>query len=137
MPARIAACLLPALLALPAPARAGASNSLMDVSPDGARLLVANADNGTVSVVDTAARKVLHEIAVGDKCEGVTWLGNGPLAAVTVYREDRVVFLDAAAGKVLQKLPVPNEPYGVVATKRDPPPVGLLSKELSVVHQVG
>jgi YVTN family beta-propeller protein len=118
MSARIAACLLPALLALAAPtARGGASNSLMDVSPDGKRLLVANADNGTVSVVDTAARKVLHEIPVGDKCEGVTWLGNGPLAAVTVYREDRVVFLDAAAGKVVEKLPVPNEPYGVVATK--------------------
>jgi YVTN family beta-propeller protein len=115
MPARIAACLLPALLT-PA-ARAGSSNSLMDVSPDGARLLVANADNGTVSVVDTAARKVLHEIPVGDKCEGVTWLGNGPLAAVTVYREDRVVFLDAAAGRVLEKLPVPNEPYGIVATR--------------------
>ncbi|HZY86233.1 MAG TPA: hypothetical protein VFE78_15475, partial [Gemmataceae bacterium] len=118
MSARIAACLLPALLALPAPvARAGTSNSLMDVSPDGKRLLVANADNGTVSVVDTAARKVLHEIPVGDKCEGVTWVGNGPLAAVTVYREDRVVFLDAAAGKVVEKLAVPNEPYGIVATK--------------------
>ncbi|HZY88718.1 MAG TPA: hypothetical protein VFE78_28095, partial [Gemmataceae bacterium] len=56
-------------------------------------------------------------IPVGDKCEGVTWVGNGPLAAVTVYREDRVVFLDAAAGKVVEKLPVPNEPYGIVATK--------------------
>ena len=61
MSARIAACLLPALLALPAAAaRAGTSNSLMDVSPDGKLLLVANADNGTVSVVDIAARKVLH-----------------------------------------------------------------------------
>jgi len=118
MSARIAARLLPVALALLAPAaRAGTSNSLMDVSPDGKRLLVANADNGTVSVVDTAARKVLHEVPVGDKCEGVTWVGNGPLAAVTVYREDRVVFFDAGSGKVLDKLPVPNEPYGVIATK--------------------
>ena len=36
-----------------ASANAGTSNSLMDVSPDGTRLLVANADNGTVTVVDT------------------------------------------------------------------------------------
>ena len=117
MTARSAVRLFLAVLLSATPALAGSSNSLMDVSPDGARLLVANADNGTVSVVDTAARKVLHEIPVGDKCEGVTWLGNGPLAAVTVYREDRVVFLDAAAGRVLEKLPVPNEPYGIVATR--------------------
>jgi YVTN family beta-propeller protein len=118
MSARIAARLLPAVLALLAPAaRAGTSNSLMDVSPDGRRLLVANADNGTVSVVDTAARKVLREVPVGDKCEGVTWVGNGPLAAATVYREDRVVFFDAESGKVVEKLAVPNEPYGIVATK--------------------
>jgi YVTN family beta-propeller protein len=89
----------------------------MDVSPDGARLLVANADNGTVSVVDTAARKVLHEVAVGEKPEGVAWIGDGPLAAVTVYREDQVVFLDTAAGKVVGQLRVPNEPYGIVATR--------------------
>src|SRR5437588_10648983 len=86
-------------------AHAGSSNSLMDVSPDGTRLLVANADNGSVSVVDTAARKVLHEVSVGDKPEGVTWIGPGPLAAVTVYNDDRVVFLDTAAGKVIHRLP--------------------------------
>src|SRR6516165_5935141 len=79
--------MLPACGLVPV-ARAGSSNSLMDVSPDGTRLLVANADNGTVTVVDTAARKVLHEIAVGEKPEGVTWIGNGPQAAVTAYHED-------------------------------------------------
>jgi YVTN family beta-propeller protein len=110
------ACVL-AVLHCGAPAFAGSSNSLMDVSPDGGRLLVANSDNGTVTVVDTAARKVLHEIAVGDKPEGVAWIGAGPLAAVTVYREDRVVFLDAAAGKVVARLAVANEPYGIVATR--------------------
>src|SRR2546426_220877 len=39
-----------------APAIAG-SNSLMSVTPDGRWLLVANADNGSVSVVDTSSRK--------------------------------------------------------------------------------
>jgi YVTN family beta-propeller protein len=99
------------------PVRAGSSNSLMDVSPDGRRLLVANADNGTVTVLDTEARKVLHEVPVGDKPEGVTWIGSGPLAAVAVYHENQVVFLDASAGKVVHKLPVAAEPYGIVATR--------------------
>jgi YVTN family beta-propeller protein len=110
------ACVLVVLLPA-APALGGSSNSLMDVSPDGGRLLVANSDNGTVTVVETAGRKVLHEIAVGDKPEGVAWIGTGPLAAVTVYREDRVVFLDAAAGKVVGRLAVANEPYGIVASR--------------------
>ncbi|HJT77323.1 MAG TPA: hypothetical protein VJ739_09005, partial [Gemmataceae bacterium] len=55
------------LLVLPAPARAGTSSSLLDVSPDGTRLLAANRDNGTVTVVDTAARKALREVAVGEE----------------------------------------------------------------------
>jgi YVTN family beta-propeller protein len=119
MPSRSVACLvLGALLLVLGPAaRAGSSNSLLDVSPDGERLLVANRDNGTVSVVDAVNRKVLREIAVGDEPESVTWIGDGPLAAATVYREDLVVIFDAAEGKVLHKLPVADEPYGLVATR--------------------
>jgi YVTN family beta-propeller protein len=96
---------------------AGSSNSLMDIAPDGSRLLVANGDNGTVTVVDPTTNKVLREIAVGDKPEGVTWIGNGPLAAVTVYREDSVAFVDTAKGEIVEKLRVANEPYGIVATQ--------------------
>jgi YVTN family beta-propeller protein len=99
------------------PAQAGSSNSLMDLTPDGKRLLVANADNDSVTVVDAATNKALREIAVGDKPEGVTWIGNGPLAAVTVYREDRLAFVDTDAGKIVEKLRVPSEPYGIVALK--------------------
>ncbi|HWG47137.1 MAG TPA: hypothetical protein VN688_30515 [Gemmataceae bacterium] len=98
-------------------AQAGSSNSLMDITPDGNRLLVANADNDSVTVVDATTNKVLHEIVVGDKPEGVAWIGNGPLAVATVYREDRVAFIDTAAGKIVEKLRVPNEPYGIVVTK--------------------
>jgi YVTN family beta-propeller protein len=93
------------------------SNSLLDVSPDGTRMLVTNSDNGTVTVVDTNTRKALREIEVGEKPEGVTWIGNGPLAAVTVYREDRVVFFDTDTGKIIKRLAVPTEPYGIVANR--------------------
>jgi YVTN family beta-propeller protein len=116
MSLRVPACFLVCFLAV-SPLRAGSSNSLMDVSPDGSRLLVANADNGTLSVLDTLARKVLHEIPVGDKPEGVTWIGSGPLAAVTVYHDNQVVFLDTALGKVVHKLRVAAEPYGIVTTR--------------------
>src|SRR5947209_1997403 len=105
------------LLAVSPALFAGSSNSLLDVSADGTRLIVANPDNGTVTVIDTAARKALREIKVGDKPEGVTWIGTGLLAAVAVYHEDQVVFIDTASGKVVKKLAVADEPYGIVASK--------------------
>jgi YVTN family beta-propeller protein len=79
--------------------------------------LVANRDNGTVTVVDTAARKAVRQISVGAEPEGVTWIGAGPLGAATVYREDRVVFFDSRDGRVLERLSVPAEPYGIVSNR--------------------
>lgn len=116
MTRRTAALFLIAVLGVFPAARAGTSNSLMDVSPNGT-LLVANPDNGSVTVVDTAARKALREIEVGEKPEGVCWLGAGPLAAVTLYRENAVVLLDARDGKIIHKIKVPHEPYGLVANR--------------------
>lgn len=106
-----------ALFCPSASSRAGSSNSLMDVSPDGAWLLVANPDNGTVTVVDVSARKAVREITVGVKPEGVCWIGAGPLAAATVYHEDRVVFFNAQDGRIIKQITVPDEPYGIIANK--------------------
>jgi YVTN family beta-propeller protein len=113
--------------ALPAAAWAGTSNSLLDVSPDGSLLLAANADNASVTVVDLKAGKALREIKVGREPQGVTWIGNGPLAAVTCYRDDRVVIFDAHAGRVLARLPVAAEPYGIVSDR--------LGKRAWVTHE--
>jgi YVTN family beta-propeller protein len=104
-------CLTPAL-------HAGSCNSLLDISPDGTRLLVTNRDNRSVTVVDTTANRALREVSVGDEPEGVTWIGDGPLAAVTVYRKNRVVVFDTRDGNVLHSISVAAEPYGIVA-KRD------------------
>ncbi|HVK07324.1 MAG TPA: hypothetical protein VM597_00970 [Gemmataceae bacterium] len=105
------------LLATAAPVVAGPSNSLIDLTPDGSKLLAANTDNGTVTVVDLKARKALKEIAVGDHPEGVAWIGAGPVALVSVYKDDKLVFVDTEAGKVVATLKCEAEPYGVVATK--------------------
>src|SRR5687767_5550246 len=99
------------------PALAGSSSSLLDVSPDGGRLLVANTDSGTVTVVDLKARKAVGEVVVGDHPEGVAWAGGGPLAVVTAYGDDAVLLLDTDQRKVLHTLTVDDEPYGVVTTR--------------------
>lgn len=112
---RLAALLV--LFAWAAPAAAGGSNGLMAVSADGARLLVANPDSGTVSVVDLPGRKNLGEIPVGDHPEGAVWVPGRPLGLVTVYGDDAVKFLDTAERKVVFTLKVADEPYGIVTTR--------------------
>jgi len=102
---------------LPSVAGAGVSNSLMDISPDGKWLLAANADSGSVTLIDTAARKAVREIKVAGKPEGVTWIGAGPLAAVTLYHESRLAFVDTQTGNILARLAVAAEPYGIVSDK--------------------
>jgi YVTN family beta-propeller protein len=104
-------------LALALPASAGISNSLLDVTPNGKLLVVANTDADSVSVVDAKGRKLLHEIAVGDHPEGVSWVGNGPLALVTLWGADKLVFANAETGRVVGSLAVDDEPYGVVVTR--------------------
>ncbi len=95
-------------------ARAGSSNSMLDVSPDGKFLLAANADNGTVTVINVALRKAVREIPVGLKPEGVAWIGNGPTAVVALYGDRQVVFFNAETGTIVHRLEVKAEPYGIV-----------------------
>jgi YVTN family beta-propeller protein len=106
--------LFAALLAAPA---AAGSSGLLAVSADGKRLLAANTDSGTVSVIDLTTRAKVAEVAAGDHPEGVAWVPGGPLAVATVYGDDAVLILDAAAGKVVATIPVADEPYGVVVTR--------------------
>jgi len=53
------------------------------LSSDGTRLLVANQTAGSVSLVDTASGKVLHELATGDKPAGVAISSDGTRGVVT------------------------------------------------------
>jgi YVTN family beta-propeller protein len=98
------------------PVFAGSSNSLLDVSPDGSRLAVANTDTGTVSVVDLKQRKKLAEFPCGDHPEGVAWAGDSTTFLATVYGDDCVHFYHAEKGHQLT-LKVDDEPYGIVTTK--------------------
>jgi hypothetical protein len=72
---------------------AGKSSSLMDISTDGKLLVCTNRDNGTASVVDLQSHRKLHEIPLGAKPEGVTFLGDSHTVAAAVYAEDTIIFL--------------------------------------------
>ncbi len=105
-----------AALLLASPVLAGSSNSLLDVSPDGTRLAVANTDTGTVSVVDLTTRKKLAEFKCGDHPEAVSWVADTGVFLATVYGDDKLMWFDAVKGH-LASLTVDGEPYAVVVTK--------------------
>jgi YVTN family beta-propeller protein len=96
-------------------ALAGSSNSLLDISTDGRWLATANRDNGTVSLVDLSTGDVVHQVPVGKKPEGVTFLGPTHHVAATVYADDKVVLIDAPSGQKLGEVDVFDEPYGIVS----------------------
>lgn len=100
---------------IPSIANADTSNSLLDVSRDGALIACSNRDNGTVSLIDAATRKVTHEVSVGHKPEGVTFLGATHRIAVAVYADDKIVLVDGDTGVVQGEIAVFDEPYGVVS----------------------
>lgn len=107
-------CLI--LFSLPVKIQAGTSNSLLDVSPDGTRLLVANTDRGTVTAVDLAARKAIVELPAGDSPEAAAWINNHQ-GVVAVYGDDVLVFFDIEKKQITHILQVPDEPYGIVTTR--------------------
>ncbi len=110
-------CLLVCCVLCVSNARAGTSNSLMDISTDGRLLVCSNRDNGTLSVVDLQTHQKLREIEVGHYPEGVSFIGDSHTVAVAVYAEDRVLFVDAESSKVLGSVDVFDEPYGVVSNR--------------------
>jgi YVTN family beta-propeller protein len=103
------------VLAVASPAFAGSANSLLDVSADGGRLLVANTDSGTVTVVNLKSKTVHCELPAGDHPEAAAWAGN--VGLVAVWGDDRLLFLDADKKAITHILPVDDEPYGLVTTK--------------------
>src|SRR5205085_9996123 len=105
------------LLAATSSLSAGTSNSLLDVSPDGRFLLAANADNGSVTVVDLLDRKIVREIPVGAKPESAAWIGNGPLAAAALYRDRQIVLFNVETGDIANRIDVKAEPYGLVVNQ--------------------
>lgn len=114
---RVTFALLAILLATASPLFSGSSNSLLDISSDGRYLACSNRDSGTVTVVDLSAGKNLHEVKVGSKPEGVSFLGGSYTLAVAAYASDKIVFVDVANGETLGETEVFDEPYGVVSNR--------------------
>ena len=92
----------------------GARPMGMQLSADAATLFVANGRGGTISVVDTATRKVARTIVqVGARPWGLALTADGKTLFSANGPSNDVSVIDVAAGKVTQKIKTCRSPWGL------------------------
>ena len=93
--------------------RVGNGSEGFDVSPDGKEIWVANAQDGTLSVIDIAAKKVVATLAT--KTLGANRLKFTPDGRrVLVSSGPELVILDAAKRNVIKRIPIGHGSGGVL-----------------------
>ena len=102
-----------------APAQSAENSDRSPVSlaifQSGNRLVTANQTSGSVSLVDTTTRKVLHELPTGDKPAGIAVTADGKTAVVSHWYGYDVAVLKIEGDRlsVLGRIEVGPEPRGV------------------------
>jgi YVTN family beta-propeller protein len=86
-----------------------------DVSPDGKEIWVANAGDGTVSIIDIASKRVTQtlEANVGG-ANRLRFTPDGKLAVISALRGPDVTVIDSATRKILQRIAVGHGAAGIV-----------------------
>jgi YVTN family beta-propeller protein len=93
--------------------RVGNGSEGFDVSPDHKEIWVANAQDGTLSVIDIAAKKVVATLAT--KTQGANRLQFSPDGRrVLVSSGPELVVLDAATRQVIKRIPIGHGSGGVL-----------------------
>jgi len=84
------------------------------VSSDGALLYVVCEQSDSLIVVDTVARRVVDEIAVGSRPQDVFVSPDGKRLYVTNRFSASLTVIDVASRRTVAEIPVGHEPHGVV-----------------------
>ena len=94
--------------------RVGDGSEGFDVSPDGKEIWVANAQEGTVSIIDVAGKQVKQTLAadVGG-ANRLKFTPDGKLVFVSSLRRPDVTVIDAATQKTVKRIPVGSGAAGI------------------------
>jgi YVTN family beta-propeller protein len=86
-----------------------------DVSPDGRELWAANSHDGTISVVDIGAKKVLETLSLGTKfANRLKFTPDGKRVLVSDLGTGELVILDAAARRELKRISLGRGAAGIL-----------------------
>jgi YVTN family beta-propeller protein len=94
--------------------RVGSGSEGFDVSPDGKEIWVANAGDGTVSIIDVASKQVKQTLAVDVAgANRLKFTPDGKLAFISSLRRPDVTVIDAATHKTIKRIPVGHGAAGI------------------------
>lgn len=86
-----------------------------DVSPDRREFWAANSGDGSVSIIDTAAKKVVQTLDVRTKrTNRLKFTADGKLVLISDVSDNGLVILDAASRKEVKRLNLGRQPEGIL-----------------------
>jgi len=87
----------------------------IDISPDGLEVWAANSGDGTVSIIDTATKRVKQTIDVGTKHSNrVKFTPDGKRALISDIATGELVVVDVAARTVVKRLKLGTSAEGIL-----------------------
>ncbi len=85
-----------------------------DVSPDGKEIWVANAQDGTISIIDSSAKKVVETLMANvSRANRLKFTPDGKLVVISSLGGAEVVVLDSASRKEVRRIPVGHGAAGI------------------------
>jgi YVTN family beta-propeller protein len=95
--------------------RVGNRSEGFDVSPDGKEIWVANAEDGTISVIDASAKKVTETLAANVRgANRLKFTLDGHRVLVSSLGGADLVVLDAATRKEVKRIPLGHGAAGIL-----------------------
>lgn len=93
----------------------GRGSEGFDVSPDGKEIWVANADDGTVSIIDVATKKVVDTLAANVKgANRLKFTLDGKLAFISSLRKPDIAVFDRVTRKEVKRIKVGSGAAGIL-----------------------
>ncbi len=94
--------------------RVGSGDEGFDVSPDGKEIWVANAHDGTVSIIDVASKRVTDTLAADVKgANRLKFTPDGKLVFISSLGGADVTVIDGATRKTVKRIPVGHGAAGI------------------------
>jgi len=93
----------------------GKGPEAIDLSPDGKELWTAHSRDGGVSIIDTAAKKVVQTLSLGTKRSNrLKFTPDGKTVLISDLDSNEIVVLDAATRKETKRIKMGKNPEGIL-----------------------